>query len=130
MFSGWQSVVHRQWNHRNTGSWRGGDEERKNVSYAMQTSSCSQRDVHITGRSANGQASETNERTQKVAQLYYTLSECIMVHVGGEPLLDEDVRVSNHVITVLGTELVSLSSSPLSRSVYVHAECTMACSQE
>ena len=37
-----------------------------------------------------------------------------MVHVGGEPLLDEDVRVSNHVITVLGTELVSLSSSPLS----------------
>lgn len=56
-------------------------------------------------------------RYQKVAQLYYTLSECIMVHVGGEPLLDEDVGVGNHIITVLSTELVSLSSSPLS-SVY------------
>lgn len=37
-----------------------------------------------------------------------------MVHVGGEPLLDEDVEVGNHIITVLSTELVSLSSSPLS----------------
>lgn len=117
---------------REHGGGRGEEEGEggaQNVSYAMQTSSCSQRDVHITARSQTGKRARPTNEPQKVAQLYYTLSECIMVHVGGEPLLDEDVRVSNHVITVLGTELVSLSSSPLSPvytyvRTYVHAECT------
>lgn len=98
----------------------------------MQTSSCSQCDVRNTLRLQTGKRMKaTNElvhaRYQKVAQLYYTLSECIMVHVGGEPLLDEDVRVGNHIITVLSTELVSLSSSPLSSMCIQHVENMVAC---
>ena len=77
------------------------------------------------------QRSRTNQWTnvvqQKVAQLYYMLSEYIIVHMGGEPLLDEDVRVSNHIITVLSTELVPLSSIPLPTYVRM-GECgAMAC---
>lgn len=56
-----------------------------------------------------------------MVQLYYTLSACIMVHVGGEPLLDEDVEVDNHVITVLSTELVTLLFQP--SFFYLHRGC-------
>lgn len=107
----------------------------RGISYAMQTSSYSQCDVRNTPRLQTGKRMKaTNElahaRYQKVAQLYYTLSECIMEHVGGEPLLDEDVRVGNHIITVLSTELVSLSSSPLSSMCIQHVKNMVACLQE
>lgn len=82
----------------------------KTVSYAMQTSFCSQRDIH----NSVPEHERPSARYQKVAQLYYTLSECIMVHAGGEPLLDEDVRVRNRIITVLTTELIFHSHGPLS----------------
>lgn len=57
-------------------------------------------------------------RTQPETQFHYTLSECIIVHMSREPLLNKDVRVSNHIITILSTELLSLFSISLSSYAY------------